>query len=144
MASFGRKFVHTNQQRSLPKAMDNSSTPYTRVYPRVPLRDTPIFLDGEEKKFLGMASDISRTGLLVYNFLPCDWVEEYHIKLTLSNTSITVNCRSAVIWCTMSTNTMDGLPSRRGLKFVDIDSSTANRLDDWVRSQLEPKDNLYD
>jgi hypothetical protein len=121
------------------KKMTSTPTPYTRVYPRTPIPNTPVFLDGDRRVFLGLASNVSRTGLFVHNHFPCKVDEVFNIEMTLPDTAITVKCHSSVVWCNDTGQTTNG-PIRRGLRFVDIDPFTAEKLDRWVRSHLDPQD----
>jgi Tfp pilus assembly protein PilZ len=102
-----------------------------RANPRKIIPATRIRIFDENKDSFGFAKNISVSGLLIQTARHCKIGEEINIELQLPYLNLNVKCRSKVVWRQepdSKTSTAKG-----GLKFVDLDRSVADKIDNWIR-----------
>lgn len=106
--------------------------------PRSPILATQVRMGEEWEYFYGYAKNISRSGLFVYTVRPLNVGDEFKIEFTVPGTEISVNCAARVVW-ERSYHQADTHGPRMGIKFSNIDPQTADRLDQWIASQLKSR-----
>lgn len=96
---------------------------------------TPVKIGEEQKCFFGYAMNISRSGLMIHTLTPITVGKEVSIEFTLPGSDITVKCHSKAVW-NRSVARGSARVCRLGLMFIDIDPYVADRVDEWVASQV--------
>ncbi len=88
--------------------------------------------DGAGNVFFGYAKNLSRGGMFVATVNPRGVGEEFSISFELAEEGIKVRCRCRVMWSRQfDPEHLDREPGM-GLKFIDIDEDSAERIDAWV------------
>lgn len=111
-----------------------------RADPRSPIHATQVRMGTEWEYFYGYARNVSRSGLLVYTVRELKVGDEFKIEFTLPDTDITVRCAAKVMW-ERSYHQAENHSPRMGVRFSDIDPRTADSIDRWVTSRLNPHGN---
>jgi Tfp pilus assembly protein PilZ len=107
----------------------------TRSSPRRLVLVTPVKVGEEKKNFFGYAMNISRSGLMIHTLTPGSIGKEVNIEFTLPGSDITVKCIARIVW-NRSISRGVARVCRLGLMFVDISPAVADRIDEWVASQV--------
>jgi Tfp pilus assembly protein PilZ len=107
----------------------------TRSSPRSLVLVTPVKVGEEKKHFFGYAMNISRSGLMIHTLTPSSVGREVNIEFTLPGSDITVKCLAKIVW-NRSVSRGVARVCRLGLMFVDIAPHVAEKIDEWVTSQV--------
>jgi uncharacterized protein (TIGR02266 family) len=97
---------------------------------------TQVKMGDERRYFFGYARNISHTGVFIETISPRDVGEEFNIEFTIPNTDILIKCKACVIWNRRFSDKGQYEPGM-GLKFVDLDTAVAGRVEVWVRKEIE-------
>lgn len=89
-------------------------------------------IKGEDSKgvFFGYAKTISRGGMFVASVNPRKVGEEFAITFKLPFMESDIKCRCAVVW--MREYEPHKQDPGMGIKFMDLDDETRDRIEDWV------------
>lgn len=90
---------------------------------------------GEDQRgtFFGYAKTISRGGMFITSVNPRKMGEEFEISFSLTELGREIKCRAVVVW----TREYDSLTKQEpgmGIKFVDLDESIKEEIDQWIAS----------
>jgi DNA-binding response OmpR family regulator len=98
-----------------------------RGLPRA-LIEQPIEITARGKRIAGIIRNVSRGGLFVDAPLHFNRAEEVGLHFSLGGTELTVSPTAQVIWSNPSHDGHD----RVGMRFLEIDAQTINKLDHYV------------
>lgn len=115
--------------------MEVTSREDKRLDPRSPIHPTQVRMGEEWEYFYGYARNVSRSGLFVHTVRELKVGDEFKIEFTIPDTDITVRCTARVVW-ERSSHHADSHGPRMGIRFSDIDPQTADRINQWVATQL--------
>lgn len=120
-------------------AKNDNETPQAdhRQSLRAPLIIQKILLDTERPVFFGYSKNISRSGLFIATTNPIEPGEQLELQIPLPfPTDETIRCRCEVVWRRPLGKHLPFEPGM-GLKFIDMPEDVAERIDDWINSQIE-------
>ena len=105
-----------------------------RARPRRQIPPTMVSMSGEESwnYAYGCARDLSSGGMLVQALRPKSVGEEFSVEFIVPYTDITVSCRGKVVWMRDKHPGSQPCPPQLGLKFIEIDPTVADRINDWA------------
>lgn len=106
-----------------------------RVFRRVHSSMTPIRIKSGSELCFGFVRDVSCYGVSTFGLKPLTVGCRYDIEFTLPDLGEPIKCTATVRWNRIHTQSFVST-SRQGLMFDDIDSATAQRIDDWVNREL--------
>lgn len=86
----------------------------------------------EKKVFFGYAKNISKSGMFIASVNPRKVGEEFTIEFTLPREKDVIRCRCVVVW-SRSYHPRSPYESGMGVKFLDLDESVRESIDEWVR-----------
>jgi PilZ domain len=105
-----------------------------RANPRMIIPATRVRIFDENKDSFGFARNISSSGMLVQTVRLCKVDEVINIEFELPSLNLNIKCRSKVVWReepNWKTST-----ARGGLKFLDLDLSAADKIENWIQGTL--------
>ncbi len=85
-----------------------------------------------ERVFFGYAKNISRGGMFIASVNPRKVGEEFTIEFTLPREKEVIRCRCVVVW-SRSYHPKSPYEPGMGVKFIDLDDSIRDMIDEWVR-----------
>jgi uncharacterized protein (TIGR02266 family) len=83
--------------------------------------------------FFGYATNISASGIFIQTVSPRDVGSEFEIEFAIPKTEISTRCRARVVWSRKYSSGKQ--EPGMGLQFLDLDSESADRIEDWVIGQ---------
>jgi uncharacterized protein (TIGR02266 family) len=103
---------------------------------RVPL-ETPVRIDDYPNESLGTARNLSRGGMFVQASQPPPPLTELRLRFTLPDGREELTPTAVVIWRRVATA---GAAPGMGVRFLRLDRSSAERIDDFVyqHAEIEP------
>lgn len=92
---------------------------------------------GEDQKgsFFGYAKTMSRGGMFIASVNPRGLGEEFEITFRLTGEHTDIKCRCAVAWVRHYDSLAKQNEPGMGIKFLDLDDATRDRIDEWVRTR---------
>lgn len=107
---------------------------------RAPLIVEKIPCEDAQKTFFGYAKNISSGGLFIATVKPREPGEKFIIQVTIpAPKKIQIRCTCEVVWKRHFERKSPHEPGM-GLKFLDLEQETIDRIDTWVKSH--PSRNL--
>lgn len=99
---------------------------------RSPLLTLKIRVEDEQKFFFGYAKNLSRSGMFVATLKPLEPGQHIKVEIPLPEPlSLRLQCTCEVVWI-RSFNKKAAQEPGAGLKFIDLNPSTAEAIDNWV------------
>lgn len=99
---------------------------------RSPLLTLKIRVEDEQKFFFGYAKNLSRSGMFVATLKPLEPGQHIKVEIALPEPlNLRLQCTCEVVWV-RSFNKKAAQEPGAGLKFIDLDSSTAGAIDNWI------------
>ncbi len=120
-----------------------SETPDTlqgnkRARLRAPLLVLKVRLEDNGRVFFGYASNISRSGIFIATTNPREPGSQFKVEIPLpAPLGMVVQCTCEVVWKREFSRKSLHDPGM-GLKFLDLPEATAESIDAWVKTQIEP------
>jgi len=104
---------------------------------RVALLIKKVRLDDQRRVFFGYATNISRSGFFISSVNPAPLGSRFTVEMTLpAPLDLTLCCECETIW-RRTFSPKDTLEPGMGLRFVDLDEEISDRIDQWIKDQLE-------
>lgn len=91
--------------------------------------------DGKYRLF-GYAKNVSRSGLFIQSINPRNQGDQFLISFRIPNTEIEGRCRCEVVW-NRKFHRDSSLQPGYGVRFLDLPSEVAEKIDQWVNIQTE-------
>ncbi|MBI5884960.1 MAG: PilZ domain-containing protein [Deltaproteobacteria bacterium] len=84
--------------------------------------------------FFGYAKTVGPGGMFITSVNPRNVGEEFELSFNITEAAITVRCKAMVAWRREYNPKLKQEPGM-GIRFIDLDTKTRDRVMDWVESQ---------
>jgi hypothetical protein len=107
---------------------------------RIALLIKKVKLEDNRRVFFGYATNISCSGFFISSVNPAPLGSRFTVEISLPEPlKRTICCKCETIWRRTFSLTSTDEPGM-GLRFIDLDENTQDKIDEWIQQRLE--DNL--